>query len=476
MAQADAARERFVAARKAHWEALHASGRSGLGGAYHRRLEEVYLNLVLPGQRVLELGCGDGDLLAALEPAPGVGVDFSAAACATARKRHPSLTILEANALDLSSIDGPFDVVILSDLLNDVWDVQKVLEQVRRVSSPGTRVIINGYSLLWELPLRAARRLGLARPNLPQNWLTVEDIEGLLALAGFEIVRTWPEVLFPFPVPFLAPFANRFLVRLWPLRHLALTNVVLARPAAAPTAAEPLVSVIIPARNEAGNIAAILDRTPEMGRGTEIVFVEGHSRDGTWEAIERERSKRAGRLTAAFRQTGTGKGDAVRLGFERATGEVLMILDADLTVPPEDLPRFYEALRSGRGEFVHGVRFVYPMEDRAMRPVNLLGNKFFSLAFSWLLGQSVRDTLCGTKVLWKHDWDRIAASRSLFGELDPFGDFDLLFGAARCGLKIVEIPVRYRERTYGTTNIRRWNHGALLFRMLLVAASRLKFV
>jgi len=213
-----------------------------------------------------------------------------------------------------------------------------------------------------------------------------------------------------------------------------------------------------------------------MGRGTEIVFVEGHSRDGTWEAIERERSKRAGRLTAAFRQTGTGKGDAVRLGFERATGEVLMILDADLTVPPEDLPRFYEALRSGRGEFVHGVRFVYPMEDRAMRPVNLLGNKFFSLAFSWLLGQSVRDTLCGTKVLWKHDWDRIAASRSLFGELDPFGDFDLLFGAARCGLKIVEIPVRYRERTYGTTNIRRWNHGALLFRMLLVAASRLKFV
>jgi SAM-dependent methyltransferase len=470
------AKERFTATRRAHWDFVHRSAARGLGGAYHRRLEQVYRIIVLPGLSVLELGCGEGDLLAALSPSRGVGVDFSPAGCAAARRRHPELTILEADASDLSSVDGPFDVVILSDLLNDVWDVQQILEQVRRISTPRTRIVVNGYSLLWELPLRAARSLGLTRPNLAQNWLTVGDIEGLLALAGFEIVRTWPEVLFPFPVPFLAPFANRFLVRLWPLRHLALTNFVLARPAAAPAAAEPLVSVVVPARNEAGNIAAILDRTPEMGRGTEIVFVEGHSTDGTWEAIERERALRPRRRTAAFRQEGMGKGDAVRLGFERAGGDVLMILDADLTVPPEDLPRFYEVLRSGKGEFVHGVRFVYPMEDRAMRPANLLGNKLFGLAFTWLLDQKVRDTLCGTKVLWKRDYARIAMARPLFGGLDPFGDFDLLFGAARCGLRIAEVPVRYRDRIYGTTNIRRWSHGALLLRMVLVAAFRLKFV
>ena len=153
-----------------------------------------------------------------------------------------------------------------------------------------------------------------------------------------------------------------------------------------------------------------------------------------------------------------------------------MILDADLTVAPEDLPRFYEVLYSGKGEFVNGVRLVYPMEKEAMRLLNLIGNKFFSLAFSWLLGQSIKDTLCGTKVLWKADYRMISANRAHFGDFDPFGDFDLLFGAARLNLKIVDLPIRYRERTYGTTNIQRWKHGWLLAKMVLFAAGRIKFV
>jgi len=234
--------------------------------------------------------------------------------------------------------------------------------------------------------------------------------------------------------------------------------------------------VVVPARNEAGNIAAILERTPEMGAGTEIIFVEGHSRDGTYEAIEREIAASPGRRCQLHRQTGRGKGDAVRLGYARASGEVLMILDADLTVPPEDLPRFYRALLEGKGEFINGVRLVYPMEREAMRFANLVGNKFFSLAFSWLLGQPIKDTLCGTKVLWKRDYEAIAANRAYFGDFDPFGDFDLLFGAARLNLKIAELPIRYRERTYGTTNIQRWRHGLMLLRMVAFAALRLKFV
>jgi glycosyltransferase involved in cell wall biosynthesis len=240
--------------------------------------------------------------------------------------------------------------------------------------------------------------------------------------------------------------------------------------------AEPLVSVVVPARNEAGNVPAVFERLPEMGAGTELIFVEGHSSDGTYEAIEREMGKRRRPRTKLFRQTGRGKGDAVRLGFARANGGVLMILDADLTVPPEDLPRFYEAWRSRQGEFINGVRLVYPMQERAMRFFNLAGNKFFSLAFTWLLGQSVKDTLCGTKVLSRADYERIAANRAYFGEIDPFGDFDLIFGAARLNLKIVDLPVRYRERTYGETNIRRWSHGALLLKMVLLAMRRIKFV
>jgi glycosyltransferase involved in cell wall biosynthesis len=235
------------------------------------------------------------------------------------------------------------------------------------------------------------------------------------------------------------------------------------------------VSIVVPARNEAGNIKEIFARTPDLGRSTELVFVEGHSTDGTWSAIEHEMAAHPRRRSQLHRQTGVGKGDAVRLGFSKASGGILMILDADLTVPPEDLPRFYDALRTGQAEFVNGVRLVYPVETQAMRFMNLVGNKFFSLAFSWLLGQPVKDTLCGTKALSKTDYELIAANRAHFGDFDPFGDFDLLFGAAKLGLKIVDLPIRYRARRYGATNISRWRHGLLLLRMTLVAARRIKF-
>jgi glycosyltransferase involved in cell wall biosynthesis len=276
--------------------------------------------------------------------------------------------------------------------------------------------------------------------------------------------------------PLLGRFCNRFLAKLFPFRYLDLTNFIIARPEAAPERDEPTVSVIVPARNEAGNIRGILERIPSMGARTELIFVEGHSTDNTYQAIAEAIAEHPERGAVLLRQEGKGKGDAVRLGFERATGDILMILDADLSVAPEELPRFYEAIRNGKAEFVNGVRLVYPMENRAMRFCNLLGNKFFSAAFSWLLGSSVKDTLCGTKVLWRSDYERIAANRSYFGDFDPFGDFDLLFGAAKLNLRIVDVPIRYRERKYGATNIQRWRHGWLLLNMVLFAACKIKFI
>ncbi len=475
----DQGRPRHRAERIAHWDdaARRWARWQGAGGAYHRRLEQVYCTVVAPGSRVLEVGCGRGDLLAALGPEVGVGVDFSPEMVRQARQRHPNLRFVEADAHDLGGVGGPFDYVILSDLLHDVWDIQRVLEQVRPRCHDRTRVVVNFYSRLWQPVLAAAQGLRLAQPVLDQNWVTAPDVRNLLRLAGFRTIRSWQEVLLPLPLPLLAPFANRFLVKLWPLRHLGLANFVVARPEPRPPEGpEPVVSVVVPARNEAGNVEAIFERTPEMGAGTELVFVEGGSSDGTYEAIERAIAAHPERRAVLFRQEGKGKGDAVRLGFERAAGEVLMILDADLTVPPEDLPRFYAALRGGVGELVNGVRLVYPMERRAMRFANFLGNKFFSLAFSWLLGQPIKDTLCGTKVLRRSDYRAIAANRSYFGDFDPFGDFDLIFGAAKLGLEIVDLPIRYRERTYGSTNIQRWRHGLVLLRMCAFAASRVKFV
>ena len=461
-------------ARITHWNAI-AQKRDhwrGMGHWYHRRLTEIYKFLVNPNQRILEIGCGNGDLLAQLQPSHGTGIDFSPEMIERAKKKNHQIEFHQLDAHDLSSLEGTFDVIIISDTVNDLWDVQRVLEQVKKFCTPHTRLIVNFYSHLWQLPLSLAQGLNLATPLQAQNWLTPEDITNMLHLAGFDTIRTTREVLWPLP---LGAIADRYLVRLWPFTYFALSNFVIARPAAQ-SAEKPSVSVVIAARNEAGNIKSIFERVPKMGSKTEIVFVEGHSRDNTYEAIEKEIPLHASTPSLLFRQPGIGKADAIRLGFEKATGDILMILDADLTVPPEDLPRFYEAIASGKGEFINGVRLVYPMEKQAMQTLNFIGNKLFSMTFSWMLGQPIKDTLCGTKVMWRKDYEEIAANRSYFGDFDPFGDFDLIFGAAKLNRKIVDLPIRYRERTYGTTNISRWKHGLLLLRMVAFAARRIKFV
>ena len=466
--------ETYQNTRQAHWDAVARKRDTwrGMGSWYHRRLIEIYQFLVSPNQRVLEIGCGTGSLLARLKPSRGVGIDFSADMIERAKLRHPELEYHQMDAHDLSGIDGPFDVIILSDTVNDLWDVQRALEQTKRLCTPHTRLILNFYNHLWQIPLTIAQTLNLAAPMLHQNWLTPEDVNNMLHLAGFESIRSSQEILWPLP---LGGFANRYLVKLWPFHNLALSNFVIARPAPQPARAAS-VSVVIAARNEAGNIKSIFERVPAMGSGTEIVFVEGHSRDNTYEAIEAEIPLHPSTPSLLFRQPGIGKADAIRLGFEKSTGDILMILDADLTVPPEDLPRFYDAIVSGKGEFINGVRLVYPMEKEAMRTLNFIGNKLFSMAFSWLLGQPIKDTLCGTKVMWREDYDKISANRSYFGDFDPFGDFDLIFGAAKLNRRIVDLPIRYRERTYGTTNISRWKHGVLLLRMVAFAARRIKFI
>jgi SAM-dependent methyltransferase len=475
MTSMDPAGKEYQRTRIAHWNgvARKRDAWHGWGGAYHARLAEVFQFLTSPGLRILEIGCGQGDLLAALRPASAVGLDFAPEMISRGRKRHPYIEFVEADAHDLSSIDERFDVIIFSDLVNDLWDVQTVFQQARRLCLPWTRLIVNFHSGLWQLPLTVAQRLNLAAPMLPQNWLTPEDIHGMLRLAGFESIRLWHEVLLP--ISFGGIF-NKLLVRFWPFTQLALANFMIARPIPEYVCGEPKATIVVPARNESGNIAAIFERTPRMGHDMQLVFVEGHSRDDTYATIEREIAAHPNTRAQLLHQSGIGKADAVRLGFSHADGDILMILDADLTVRPEDLPRFYEALLSRQGEFINGVRLVYPMEKQAMQGLNLLGNKVFSLVFSWILGQPVKDTLCGTKALWRNDYELIAANRSYFGDFDPFGDYDLIFGAAKLNRKILDLPIRYRERTYGSTNISRWRHGILLFRMVAVAAARLKFV
>ncbi|HEY3488876.1 MAG TPA: bifunctional class I SAM-dependent methyltransferase/glycosyltransferase family 2 protein [Candidatus Deferrimicrobiaceae bacterium] len=444
---------------------------------YYESVERIIRFHVPPGASVLEIGCGSGELLNALTPSRGVGIDLSPVFVAQAKEKYPHLDFRVGDAESLP-LDETFDYVVLSDLIGYLDDVQRAFDALRQVCHPRTRIIITYFNYLWQPMLKLGEKAGLKRPQPEQNWLALEDLQNLLSLAGFQTVHQGYKLLLPIRIPLLAAFCNRVLANLPLFRKLSLVEVVISRPAPVPVPEESLsVSVVIPARNERGNIENAILRTPVMGRHTEIIFVEGNSSDGTAAEIERVIAAYPDRdIKLILQGDGRGKGDAVRKGFSAATGDILMILDADLTMPPEELPKFFHALASGRGEFINGSRLVYAMEKQAMRFLNTLGNKFFSLAFSFLLDQRFKDTLCGTKVLLRSDYARIAAGRSYFGDFDPFGDFDLIFGAAKLDLKIVEVPIRYRDRTYGSTQISRFRHGWLLLRMVLFALRRIKFV
>ncbi len=453
-----------LAAQRNHWRKKN--------GFYYRSIEELARFVIPPGARVLEIGCGTGDLLAALQPAEGVGIDIAPRMIERAREKHPHLRFIvdDAERLEAPELHGrTFDYIVLSDVVGQLIDVWAAFRALRRVAHPRTRILVTYYNFVWEPILRLGERLGRKMPIRQQNWLGMADLRNLLELCHFEVIRSGTATLVPVELP-LARLVNRYLARAPLLRHFALTQFFVARLAhgGGPIPErEYSCSVVVPCKNECGNIDDIVARTPHMGRATELVFVDGNSDDGTVEAIENHLDKPWVKLVP--QGDGRGKGDAVRKGFAAASNELLFILDADLTVPPEDLPKFYAAIAEGKGEFINGSRLVYPMEGQAMRFLNLLGNKFFGAALSAILEQRLKDTLCGTKVLLKRDYQRIANARSFFGDFDPFGDFDLLFGAAKQNLKILEMPIRYRDRTYGETKISRFRHGWLLGQMTLHA-------
>jgi SAM-dependent methyltransferase len=444
---------------------------------YAREVQRLVRSLTIPGGRVLEVGCGLGDLLATLEAREAIGIDLSPRMIDLGKQRHPNLDLRVAN-VELDALpEGPFDTIILSDAIGLLEDIQIALERLRPLLGPRGRIVVTYYNFLWEPVLKLAEGLGQKTRWPDQNWLSMADIENLLYLAGYEVFRRGTDVLVPAPLPVISLLANRLLAKLPLLREAALVDYFVAR--AEPEVALgklPTVSVICPCRNEKGNIREAVQRTPLMGPKTELVFVDGNSTDGTVAEIEAVIREYQGplELKLVHQGEGKGKGDAVRKGFDAARHDVLMILDSDLTVPPEDLPKFYRALVSGRGEFINGVRLVYPMEGEAMRFLNLLGNKFFSSALSWVLEQSIKDSLCGTKVLYRRDYDVIANNRNFFGDFDPFGDFDLLFGASRLNMRIVDLPVRYRARTYGETKIDRFTHGWLLLKMTAFGFTKLR--
>jgi len=430
---------------------------------------------------VLALGCGTGDKLAGLKPSLGIGIDLNRDKIKLASQNFADLVFLEGDMEDRKLLDslvemGPFDVIVLYDSLGVVNDIQAFLEGLKNLCSPSTRLVSVYYAYFWEPMIRLSEIVGLRKKHRRTTWLRMSDIENFLGLSGFEPVKKEWRTLVPFRLLGLGPLVNKYIATLPFLRKLGLRHFIVARRKPFDSLADRSVTVVIPCRNEKGTVEEAITRLPKLGNHTEIIFVEGHSTDGTWEEIQRVTKVYEHLDINSYKQTGKGKGNAVREGFSRASGDILIILDADLTVPPEDLPKFYEAIRSGKGEYINGSRLIYSMEDEAMRFLNYVANQLFARIFSFLLNQVFTDTLCGTKVISRENYKRLIENRHYFGDFDPFGDFDLIFGATKLNLKIVEVPVRYKRRSYGATQISRFQHGLLLVRMVIFAYRKLKII
>jgi SAM-dependent methyltransferase len=442
---------------------------------YYRELEKFFRWHIPENSRVLEIGCGLGNLLASVKPGLGVGIDISEEMVRLARDRYPQLRFYVMDAENIE-LDEVFDYIIISDTLGYLEDIQRLFFQLSKVSHTQTRIIITYHNFLWYPALSLLELLHLKMPQISLNWLNDKDITNLLELEGYEILRTGNRLIFPLYIPLISNLLNRYFSQLPVIRRLGIIGYIIARPAMRMEEESRSVSIVIPAKNEKGNIEPAIARMPRMGRRQEIIFVEGGSSDGTWEEIIRVKNQYEHAWDIhCLQQDGTGKSDAVRKGFSCATGDILMVLDADLSVAPEELPKFFHAIASNRAEFINGSRLVYPLEKQSMFFLNLIGNTFFSVLFSWLISQPMKDTLCGTKAISKNTWERLVANRTYFGDFDPFGDFDLIFGVTKMDLKILEVPVRYHARTYGRSNISRFSHGWLLLKMAFFAMGKIKF-
>lgn len=439
--------------------------------------------VVVPNSRIFDIGCGDGEILQQLQASFAQGIDLDQEAITKACATFPHFTFATEAIETFEPPAGQvFDYILLSGVVEQLEDIHSVFQRLHTFAARETRLVIVSYSRAWQPVIRLAELLHIRRRSNDENWIPPDEIENLLAQSHFELVSRTPGILIPIKIPLLSRSINRWLAPLPLFRAFTAVTVTVARNRRPSFVSKnnPTVSVVVAARNEAGNIRELVRRLPVMSEDQELIFVEGNSHDETWNEINSVISESHGLVRSirlhVIKQPGIGKGDAVRAGFQIAKGDILIVLDADLSVPPEELPRFIENLQNGVCEFANGSRLLYPMERHAMQFLNILGNRLFGIAFTFLLGQQVRDTLCGTKALWAHDYQKIVSNRSYFGDFDPFGDFDLLFGASRLNLRIRDVPVHYKERTYGSTNISRFRHGALLIRMTLIAARRLRFV
>lgn len=442
---------------------------------YYYNQELKSLKFIIPeGAKVLHIGCGTGYILNELKPEYGLGIDDSKKQIAAAEQSYPHLKF-EYQSLEDFDIKENFDYILITTI-EDIVDIKAVFDAVKKCSHMHTRIITVYYNYLWHPLVKLAEKTSLKVPQRSHNWFSPNDIHNMMTLCDHEQVSTKSSILFPFNIPLVSYFLNRFIARCPWFRNITLIHISISR-ILFRDERQYSVSVVIPCRNEAGNIQSAVERIPQMGKHTEIIFCDDKSTDGTADKVKEMMKKYPEKDIKLVAGPGICKARNVWTGFDHAISDILMILDADLTVIPEELPYFYEAISQNRGEFINGSRLVYPMREEAMRIANIAGNKFFSMMFSYILDTRIKDTLCGTKVLWRSDFEKIKKSRGSWGIEDRWGDYELIFGAAKNHLKIIDLPVHYMERTYGETKMtNRLKNGLIMLKMCIVSLLKIKFL
>ena len=438
-------------------------------GFYHSEQKKFISSIIRPESSVLEIGCSTGNLLEVIDAQRVVGIEISPRMAELARHKCDTdkVEIIETS-LENFETNEKFDYIILNHLLEYAYDVQGSLEKIRDFCHDDSRVIVICHNPLWEHILRGTAFLGLRMPDLNRNFKTVMDLRNFFELAGFDPYETGYRLALPKRIPLFTTFFNKVLAKIPGLAVGSFSEYVIAKPKSVHSSSKPRYScsVIIPCFNEEGNVTLAVERTPDMGTFTEILVVDDGSSDGTKAEAEKIAAKDP-RVRVISYTPNSGKGYAVKVGFDAAKGDVLMILDADMTVRPEDMPRFFDPIDQGLADFVNGTRMIYPMENKAMGALNFIGNKGFGIILSLIMGRRATDTLCGTKAFRKKHYDTFDMTDK------SWGDFDLLLGATKQRLKVVEMPIRYMARVEGDSKMKAFQHG---WRLLMVCVQAFRAV
>lgn len=434
---------------------------------YYSQLKDLHRLYIPKKSKVLEIGCGTGDILKFVEPKNGLGIDVSPEMINTAKERYKDISF-RVGDIEKLEIDEKFDYIIMANVIDHLTDVYTALMELKKVSHQDTKIIISSINPLWSIPLHIAEKLDMKTPEGAHNWVGVKNLSEILEICELQVIEQGWRFLMPIKIPKVSNLINSLFFKIPMIRSFGIIQFFVVKPAAIQNEVKIMsCSVIVPCYNEEENIKECIERIPEMGIGTEVIVVDDGSTDDTSSVVKKIMLEKKNVRLISY-QKNRGKGYATREGLNASKGEILMILDADMAVPPEDLPKFYELIASGKAEFVNGTRMVYPMEGEAMRDLHIFGNKIFSHIFSYLLGKYVSDTLCGTKVFFRKDYQFMKMKE------DAWPDFDLLFGASKLGLNIKEMPVRYREREAGSSKMKTFTHGFLLLKMCLVGFIELK--